>query len=316
MALLMVVSGVGCATSARTKAWQSDIQRGDDAMQRHDLKTARDAYSAAVDKAGAFGSQKPELAQSLDRLASVSFADHQYLEAKTLCERVIALEQKRVGATNISMADHYVRLAEVEETMKLYEDADRLYQKASDLVESDSGISTPVLGVYLARRARLYNKMELYEHASILYEKAIKFIEDAQFNLSFSPQLAEERSEFLVESARARNEYGLLCLKLGKTEDAERLFIRACDTLEARYSKDAPPLAPVLLNLAKAFKQEGNLEAAENAARKSLGIALKTMDSTNPIVIEIREFIHSVVQLEEEQEAAKKAQKAGKVEKK
>lgn len=307
--LLTVALLAGCVTSGRTKAWDADIQRGDDAMGRHDFKTARDAYSAAVDKAGHFKSKDPRLAQSLSKLASVSFADRQYLDAKTLCERVIALEEKRLGGTNVSMADNYVRLAEVDETMKLYQEADRLYQKASELVESDSGVSTPVIGVYMARRAHLYSNMEQYELAYSLYDRAIKFIEDAQFNLSFSQQLADERSMFLLESARARNEFGLLCLKLGRCAEAEKLFVRAIDTLEAKFSKSSPVLAPVTLNLGRAFLQEENYDAAENAAGRALKIAERTMDPTNPIVVEIKEFIVSVDEKRAAAEADAKAAK-------
>lgn len=293
--LSFAVCLTGCFSPSRSTVWKETIEKGDQALAQRHLKTAQETYSQAVTQAEHFKPNDQRLSISLARLADAFFADRQLKQAQQLCQRLIVVEEKRLGTTNSALADSIVKLAEVEQAMKIYDDADLLYQRAIQVVENGDGPSTPILGVYMARRARLYSLRGRDDQAGILYDRALKFIEDAQFSLSFSSELAEERSMFLVESARIRIEFGLLMEKEEKYPEAEVLFLRAKDTLEAKFSKFDLKLVPVLNGLARIYVKLDKTEEAEKYARQSVRIASELMKEDQPMRIEARNILDSIL---------------------
>jgi len=293
--LSFAVCLTGCLFPSRTTEWKKTMEKGNQEMSQRHFKAAQETYSQAVTQAEHFESSDPRLSTSIARLAEANFADQQYEKAQRLCQRLIVVEEKRLGTTNAGLADSIVKLAEVEQTMKIYDDADLLYQRAIEVVENGDGPSTPVLGVYMARRAKLFTLRGRDDQATVLYDRALKFIEDAQFSLSFSSELAEERSMFLVESARIRIEFGLLMEKEEKYPEAEVLYLRAKDTLEAKFSKFDLKLVPVLNGLARIYDKLNKPEEAEKYARQSVRIASEQMKEDQPMRIEARKILDTIL---------------------
>src|SRR6266511_133295 len=215
------------------------------------------------------GTEHPDVAASIDNLASIYTGNAEYVKAEPLYRRALAIREKALGKDHPETAKSLNNLAEVYRIQGKYLEAEPLYKRALDIREKALGKDHPDTATSLNNLAFFYRDQGKYAEAEPLHKRALEVWEKALGK--DHPNTAIGLSN-LAEVYRAQAKY----------VEAEPLYKRALDIFEKALGKDHPDTAQSLNNLAALYRAQRKYEEAEPLFRGALDIYEKALGKGHP----------------------------------
>jgi len=259
------------------------------------------------------GPSHPDVARTLDKLASVYEYQGKYAEASGLYERALAIMEKSLGPSHPEFAASLNNLANIYESQGKYAEAIGLYERALAIKEKALGPSHPNVASGLNNLANVYKDQGKYAEAIRFYERALAIQEktpgpshsnvtDSLIGLANVYEMQGKYAEAngLCERALAMREkvlgpshpdvaMALDCLAIvqsaqGKNAEAIGLYQRALAISEKALGPSHPDVAVTLNNLAVNYSAQGKYAEAADLHQRALAIREKTLGPSQPDV--------------------------------
>jgi tetratricopeptide (TPR) repeat protein len=183
-------------------------------------------------------SEHPELATTLNNLASVYAHRGSYAEAESLHRRALAIKERALGPDHPDVAAALNNLAELYRAQGRFGDAEPLYRQALAIWERSAGTSHAGTAATLGNLAELYRQQGRYAEAEPLFQRALAIKQKGA--------LAGEDTTV----ARLLARYAALLRATKRKGEAAKLEARARDILQrlaggdyARFTIDVDALA-------------------------------------------------------------------------
>lgn len=256
------------------------------------------------------GSEHPDVAVSLLKLAYLYRQNGDYAGARTRAQRALNIDQKAFGEQHEAVGDCFDVLGGIERDAADLKKSDLYYRHALRIKEATRGpddLSTANtlnnLALTCKERADYANAESLYRRALQIKETALgKSHPETATALSNLASLYEEvrdfnRAEPLFKNALEIAEKafgttdpriiptvnGLASFYHDMSEDqrAEVLYRRVVDIAEKAFGRDALKTSTALHNLAAFYTDVGNLTEAQRLLRRVLNITETTLGNDN-----------------------------------
>lgn len=216
------------------------------------------------------GSEHPEIANTLDALASIYFEQGKYLQAEALYQQALDIREQSLGpehpqvATSLSMVAHLHYFIH-ENT---YDESEQMFRRALAIREKAFGKEHPEVASTLRTLGHLYHYQGKYEQALALYRQALEIL---QKHLGIDhPDLVD----LLFSVGRTYH-------RMSQYDQAEAFYQRAVALCEA-VAPDHPEQGLLLDNLGILFMNRGVYGQAEEYFKRSLAIHEKAFGPVHP----------------------------------
>jgi CHAT domain-containing protein/Tfp pilus assembly protein PilF len=219
----------------------------------------------------ALGANHPDVARSLNNLASLYQAQGQYSKAEPLYQRSLAIREQALGANHPDVATALYNLAVLYEAQGQYSKAEPLYQRSLAIWEQALGANHPNVATALNNLAVLYVNQGQYSKAEPLYQRSLAILEQA---------LGANHPDV----ARSLNNLASLYQAQGQYSKAEPLYQRSLAIREQALGANHPDVATALYNLAVLYEAQGQYSKAEPLYQRSLAISEKALGANHPNV--------------------------------
>jgi tetratricopeptide (TPR) repeat protein len=213
--------------------------------------------------------ETPEMASSLDRLASLYVAQGRYLEAEPLSRRALAIREQQLGSEHPDTSASLNNLAGLYRLMGRYIEAEALLVRSQSIREQQLGSDHPDTATSLNNLASLYVAQGRYLEAEPLSRHALAIREQ---------QLGSEHPDTATSLSNLAELYRLV----GRYIEAEAFFRRALAIREQQLGSDHPDTANSLNNLAGLYQTMERYREAEPLLRRALAIYEQQLGSQHP----------------------------------
>jgi tetratricopeptide (TPR) repeat protein len=228
---------------------------------RAQFKQAESLYQRALQiREQALALEHPDVANSLNGLASLYSAQGEYEQAEQLSKRALYIQEQALGPNHPDVVSSLEALADLYSYQGKDEQAKLLYQRALHITEQAQGSDHPDVAILLDELARFY----IGEEQAELYQRAIHIFEGQEPGGMFTS---------LVN-------LGVHYHRQGKNEQAEALYLRALHIWEK--STDSIDGTIVHSNLSNIYCEQGEHEQAEQFARRALSICEQNAGLDHP----------------------------------
>jgi CHAT domain-containing protein/Flp pilus assembly protein TadD len=217
----------------------------------------------------ALGPNHPDVAQSLNNLASRYQDQGRYADAEPLYNRSLAIYEKALGPNHPDVATSLNNLAGLYYVQGRYADAEPLYKRSLAILEKALGPNHPDVATSLNNLAFLYQDQGRYADAEPLYKRSLAIREKA---------LGPNHPDV----ATSLNNLAFLYRQQGRYADAEPLFKRSLTIGEKTLGPNHPNVANSLNNLAVLYQDQGRYADAEPLYKRSLAIREKALGPNHP----------------------------------
>src|SRR6266542_4150391 len=215
------------------------------------------------------GTEHPDVAASIDNLASIYTGNAEYVKAEPLYRRALAIREKALGKDHPETAKSLNNLAEVYRIQGKYLEAEPLYKRALEIQEKALGKDHLEIAESLNNLGALYYSQGKYVETEPLFRRAFEIREKA---------LGKDHSD----TAQSLANLAVLYSEQGKVVEAEPLYKRALDIFEKALGKDHPYTAGSLNNLALLYYSQGKYVEAEPLYNRALDITEKALGKDHP----------------------------------
>jgi tetratricopeptide (TPR) repeat protein len=268
---------------------------------------------ALVIREKALGPDHPGVAQSLNNLAELYYAQGKYAEAEPLLQRALRTWEKALGPEHADVATSLNNLAALYDDQGKYAEAEPLYKRALRIWEKALGPEHADVATSLNNLAALYYAQGKYGEAEPLYQRALGIREKALgpehphvalslFSLAVLYQAegkyaeAEPLHQWALgirekalgpkhpDVAQSLNGLAALHYAEGKYGEAEPLYQRALGIREKALGPEHPSVATSLSNLALLYYAQGKYAEAEPLYQRGLRIREKALGPEHPAV--------------------------------
>ena len=219
----------------------------------------------------ALGPDHPDVAQSLNNLAGLYYAQGRYADAEALYKRSLAITKKALGPDHPDVALSLNNLAELYRVQGRYADAEPLYKRSLAIREKALGPDHPDVAQSLNNLASLYDSQRRYVDAEALYKRSLAIGEKA-----FGPDHPDV--------ALSLNNLAGLYRTQGRYSEAEPLYKRSLVIWEKAHGPNSPDVATSLNNLANLYQAQSRYADAETLYKRSLAIREKVYGPDHPDV--------------------------------
>jgi tetratricopeptide (TPR) repeat protein len=269
-----------------------------------------------------FGSDHPDVAFSLNNLASVYFYQGRYGEAQTLHERALMIRERALGPDHPEVARTLSNLANVYVKQARYAEAGPLHERALTIWERSMGRDHQNVAYSLNNLANLYWYQGRYAEAQPLHERALAIREralgpdhphvamslsnladvDVKLHRYAEAQQRYERALTIWEGAlgpdhpdvaRSLNNLAGAYAKQRRYGDAQPLYERALAIWERSPTPDHPDAVEVLVGLATLHMEQGRDAEATALFERALGIGQRTLTHDHPELTEVRNKLNA-----------------------
>ncbi len=206
----------------------------------------------------------PELASSLNELASVHFYAGRYAKADALFHRVLEMHRQLYGDRHPLVADDLINLGAVQVDLGYYSEAETLERQALEISASYYGSEHPQTAHNLTVLARTLVHEKRLDEAVAALEKVLP-IEERAYGPA-SRQVASPLNE-LGNIAMARQQY----------DEAERRFTRMVGIYRAVYNNHHYLVGIALSNLAGVSVARKQYSQAEELYRQAIQMFASTL---------------------------------------
>jgi len=257
------------------------------------------------------GSDHPDVANSLNSLALLRYAQGRYSEAELLYKRALAIWEKALGPDHPNVANSLNGLALICYAQGRYSEAELLYKRALLIAKKTLGPDHPDVATSLNNLALLYYIQGRYIEAEPLCKCALEIREkilgpdhpDVAASLNNLAPLYQDQGRYneaetlykralqIKENtlgpdhpymAASLNNLALLYNAQGRYSDTEPLYKRALSIAEKALGSDHPHVAASLNNLASLYQNQGKYNEAETLYKRALAIAEKKLGFNHP----------------------------------
>ena len=210
----------------------------------------------------------PELAESLNELASVHFYAGRYTEAGSLFRRVMEMHRQLYGDRHPLVADDLINIGAVEEDLGYYSEAEKLDRQALEINQAYYGEDHPQMAHNLTVLARALIYEGRFDEAVAALEKALPIEEKAYGPVS-------------RQVASALNELGNAAMKRQQYDAAEPRFRRMLDIYRAVYNNHHYLIGIALSNLAGVYVGRKEYTRAEQLYREAIQMFAETLPAVH-----------------------------------
>jgi tetratricopeptide (TPR) repeat protein len=214
-------------------------------------------------KEESLGPEHPDVAVSLNNLASLYDNQGQFPKAERLHQRALTIWEKALGPEHPNMAASFNNLALLYYNQGQYGKAEPLYQRALAIKEKVMGPKHPSVATSLDNLVTLYYTQGQYAKAEPICQRGLAIREKA---------FGQEHPDV----ADSLNNLARLYKTLGQYAKAEPLYRRALAIDEKSFGPEYPDLATSLNNLAGLLSDTNRLVEAEPLYRRALAITEKS----------------------------------------
>lgn len=225
----------------------------------------------------------PDIAFSLNSLASVLQTKGDYERAEPLYRRALTIREKALGSEHPDTATSLNNLASLLKHMGDYKAAELLYRRALAITEKIVDANHFGTAKILGNLAGLMQTQGNYEAAEPLHRRALAILEKA---------LDPDHPAV----ATSLNNLALLLQAKGDYDIAEPLYRRALSISEKVLGPNHPSTATSLNNLALLLHTKGDYEAAEPLYRRALAIRERSLGYIHPVVANLLNNLAALLQ--------------------
>ena len=255
----------------------------------------------------------PDVATSMNELATLYWEQGRYAEAEPLRTRALAIRERVLDPNHADVATSLNDLGALYYAQGRYGEAEPLYTRALTIAEETLGADHPSVGTCLGNLAALYYRQGRYEDAEPVYARALKIEETAlgpdhpgvAYSLHNLASLYEAQERFreaeplyaraltIFEKAlgpdhpkvaTSTNNLARVRHRQGGYGEAEPLYARALLIRETALGPDHPEVAISLTDLASLYEAQGRSEEAESLYTRALAIREKALGPDHPDV--------------------------------
>ena len=271
----------------------------------------------------ALGPNHPDVAQSLNSLATLYLELARYANAEPLFKRSLKIYEMVYGLDHPTVALVLNNLAQVYKRQGRYADAEPLLKRSFEIQTKTVGPSHPDTAISLNNLAELYNAQGRYSEAEPLLKQSLAINEKAfgpnhasvATSLNNLADLYEtqgryseaepllKRSLAIREKAfgpnhpivaQSLNNLADLYVAQGHYADAGPLLQRALKILEAAQGSNHPNFAVLLNNLAEVYRAQGRYADAEPLYKRSIALSEKVLGPDHP---QVAPLLHNLAQI-------------------
>lgn len=210
------------------------------------------------------GPDHPEVANSIQMLASIAYEAEDFNKAEILYDQAIKLREKFLAPDNPDLAESVRGLANAYHMQGKYTEATELYYRALEIKEQAFGKDHPEVGRLLNTIAKHYNYIKDNVHAELLLQRALTIAE-------------KNYGTNHPEYAKALSGLATNYKDLGDYSKADLMFRQALEIFEKTYGRDAPQTESTLINYGILYLDTKEYDKAEPFFQRVL-IYLKTIE--------------------------------------
>jgi tetratricopeptide (TPR) repeat protein len=250
------------------KAYRQQIEQGNYTTFGQEASRAEQLLQKAINQ-----SSQPSdfLAENLNNLAELYFAQGKYAEAEPLFLLSLSIRESQLGENHPDVATSLNNLAVLYESQGKYEEAEPLFLRSLAIREKQLGENHPDVAQSLNNLALLYESQGKYEEAEPLFLRSLAIDEKVY---------GEDHPEIATDL----NNLALLYGSQGKYAEAESLYLRSLAIGEKQLGENHPNVASSLNNLACLYESQGKYEEAEPLYLRSLSIRESPLGENDPNV--------------------------------
>jgi tetratricopeptide (TPR) repeat protein len=215
------------------------------------------------------GRDHPDVAQSLNNLATLYISQGHYLDAETLFIRSLSISENSLGLDHLNVSTCLNNLAELYRNQSRYAEAERLFVRSLSILEKQLGTDHPEVAVNLNNIALLFTSQKRYAEAERHCVRSLSIREQ---------QLGTDHPAV----ATCLHSLAELYYRKGREVEAERLFVRSLSISETQLGIEHPDVACCLNSLAVLYYSQQNFLKAEELFRRSLSIWEKHLGADHP----------------------------------
>ncbi len=220
---------------------------------------------------GILGPWHPEVAFTLNYLASIHQQEGRAEEARVAYERALAIREKAFGPESLEVAKSLNNLADWRRERSDYAGARPLLLRALSIREQQLGKKHPAVAFSMTALARVEEEVGATARARALYEGALHIQESAPGVDGY-------------DLGTTLNDLGGLHHRAGNFEQAKQYYDRALALFQPMPGRGQDFLAITLTNLATLRQHTGDLAGARRLYEQALRIHEKLNGSSHPSV--------------------------------
>lgn len=206
----------------------------------------------------------PDLAASLNELASVHFYAGRYTVADALFRRVLQMHRQLHGDRHPLVAEDLLNIGEVQQDLGYYSEAEKFERQALEINQSYYGGDHPQIAHNLTVLSRTLINQKRYDEAVEALEKALPIDEKAYGPVS-------------RQVASALNELGNAAMKREQYDAAEPRFRRMGEIYRAVYNNRHYLIGIALSNLAGVYVARKDYGRAEQYYQEAIDVFAETL---------------------------------------
>ena len=238
------------------------------------LKSAQKALDIARE---AFGTDHPNVADTLYNIGVFHYYLEQYAEAENFYKQALDMREKILEPEHPAIAVVLEELASVYNIQKKYAEAEPFYQRALALKENAREPDDLEVALTLSNMGGLYNSLGKYAEAESFHRRALLIRENA---------LGSDHPDL----AGSLNNLGEWHDLQDRHIEAELLYRRALAIVENALDSNDPVVTTISENLANLYKKTGRAKEAEKFTAVS-GNPLLRLLRFIPDTPEYREYL-------------------------
>ncbi len=232
--------------------------------ERGQYEQAIPVLDEAVRLSSAQGAANPDLAASLNELASVHFYAGRYAQADALFRRVLDLHRQLYGDRHPLVADDLINIAAGQQDLGYYSEAEKLQRQALEINMAYYGAGHPQMAHNLTVLGRTLQYEKRFDEAVEMLQKALPIEEGAYGPVS-------------RQVASVLNELGNVAMARGQYADAEARFQRMAEIYRAVYNNHHYLVGIALSNLAGAYAARERYAQAEELYGQAIQMFSETL---------------------------------------
>lgn len=232
------------------------------------LRLVRQAYEKRREL---WGTEHPEVADSLNHLGGVLTQKAEFAEAERHLDDALAIRRTLFGGRSAEVADTMSRLAEVQS-------AKGDYGRSEELIRESLAIRRALGPGAAADVARSLEDLGLNHESRGEYEQGITYLREA---VAMQEDLHDGAHPAL---AQAMDNLASALIEVGKVGEAEPLARRTLAMKRQLYGDVHPEVAAGINNLAIILDMRQEFGDAEQAYREALAINRQLLDEQHPTI--------------------------------
>ena len=233
-------------------------------MQREQYQEAEPLLKQAVAlHEQILGLEHPEVATSLNELATLYWNMNKFEQAEPLFRQALDIREKTLGPEHPEVANSLNNLALVYQFQGCYSLAEPLFTRSLTIWERISGANLSDLATGFYNLGTLYIDQGKYDQAEVPLRRALTIWEQT---------LVPDHPDLTY----ALHFLAVLYTEQGRYTQAEPLFQQALAIREQAFGPEHSEVAHVLNNLATLYRAQGKYTQAESLFQRAFAIGEKT----------------------------------------